>query len=49
MAQAKKIKYEAPKVKKIGDFETITKGNHTGSFIDADFNAHTPANQLTFS
>ena len=49
MGQDKKVKYEAPKVRKIGDFDAITKGNASGSFLDAEFASGTPSNQLTFS
>lgn len=49
MSQTNKVRYEKPTIKKIGDFEAITKGNSTGRFIDFDFDAHTPVANLTFS
>jgi hypothetical protein len=41
--------YETPKVVDLGDLVQVTAGQLTGDFTDADFPAHTPKNDLTFS
>ncbi len=44
-----KAKYEAPKLNKIGSFETITQGKSHGNSLDAAFPVGTPFSSLTFS
>jgi hypothetical protein len=43
------VTYEAPKVVDYGDLVELTAGGNTGQFTDADFPAHTPKDDLTFS
>lgn len=47
--QDQKLKYEAPKLQKLGNFEAMTQGKSTGSFLDAAFPNGTPFGDLTFS
>jgi hypothetical protein len=41
--------YETPQVKDYGTLVELTAGQQTGNFTDADFPAHTPKSDLTFS
>jgi hypothetical protein len=41
--------YEAPTVKDYGTLVQLTAGQTDGDFTDADFPAHTPKKDLTFS
>jgi hypothetical protein len=41
--------YEAPKVTDLGDLVEITAAHTNGNFLDRDFPAGTPKNELTFS
>jgi hypothetical protein len=44
-----KERYETPVLRRIGSFEQITQGNHTGPELDASFPGGTPDSKLTFS
>jgi hypothetical protein len=41
--------YETPQVKDYGTLVELTAGQTNGNFTDADFPAHTPKADLTFS
>ena len=41
--------YEVPKLEELGSFETMTKGQTTGSKLDQAFPDGTPFGDLTFS
>jgi hypothetical protein len=41
--------YEAPRVTAIGTVADLTKGTNQHNFLDADFPANTPHDDLTFS
>lgn len=45
----KREEYETPKLVVHGAIESLTQGLETGSFLDANFPAGTPASDLTFS
>jgi hypothetical protein len=49
LMQKDKIEYEAPRIKDHGDLAELTAGNQQGEFTDANFPAHTPKSNLTFS
>jgi hypothetical protein len=44
-----KAKYEAPVLRAHGKVEALTKGGATGTTTDANFAAHTPLADVTFS
>lgn len=48
MAISKKT-YTRPSLITHGNVETLTQGNKTGTSLDGNFNAGTPANSITFS
>jgi hypothetical protein len=41
--------YEAPRIEDHGDLTELTAGRNTGAQTDADFPAHTPVSDLTFT
>lgn len=45
----KKKEYIAPSVQDLGSVHELTLGQSTGRYLDADFDAGTPFEDLTFS
>jgi hypothetical protein len=48
-SKTKKAVYTRPRLVEHGTVEQLTRGFATGNYIDADFPAGTPVNQVTFS
>ncbi len=46
---AEKLKYEKPTLQSHGSVAELTKGGEVGTFLDRDFPAGTPFDDLTFS
>jgi hypothetical protein len=43
------VSYETPKIVDFGSLVELTAAFHDGGQTDADFNAHTPKGDLTFT
>lgn len=44
-----KASYEAPRMTKVGDFETVTQAATRGRRLDATFSVDTPIDEVTLS